>query len=91
MDRLISAKKIPGSLELVKAFICEDDNYESKSFKECKYKVKVDFLFATLHKEDNINILKRKEVTSHEIDEIMKYIYKFDKPSCFALSGKNIV
>jgi hypothetical protein len=90
MSRVISVVKIKGLMELLKAFICEDGNYESKSFNECKYKVKVDFLFATLPKKENLSILKRKEVTSDEMDEILKYIYKFNKPSFFALLGKNI-
>ena len=80
---------IPGSMELLKAFICADENYESSSFDECKYKVKVDFLFATLPKKENVNILKRKEITGDEMDELLKYIYKFSdmNPSRFALSG----
>ena len=90
MSCVISVVNIKGSMELLKAFICADENYESKTFNECKFKVKVDFLFATLPKKENLSILKRKEVTSHELDEILKYIYKFNKPSFFALIGVKI-
>jgi hypothetical protein len=94
MSRVISADRIPGSLELVKAFICADEDFESKSFNECKYKVKVDFLFATLLKKDHLSILKRKEVKSDEIDEILVVLYRLysSRASFLALLGtKNCV
>jgi hypothetical protein len=90
---VISADRIRGSLELIKAYFCEDENYESKSFDECKYKVKVDFLFATLPKKDYLSILNRKKVRSQEIDQILVELYKFydSKPSFLALLGtKNL-
>jgi hypothetical protein len=86
---LISVIKIPGSVELLKAFFCEDENYELKRFNQCKYKVKVDFLFATLQKKDYLSILKTKDVTSQEIDKILVELYKFydSRPSFLALLG----
>ena len=78
-------------MELVKAFICEDDNYESKSFNKCKYKVKVDFLFATLQNEKDLEKLTQNKTL--EIDEILVKLSKFNdtRPSYFALTGKKYI
>jgi hypothetical protein len=72
----------------VKAFFCEDEDYESKEFNKCKYKVKVDFLFATLQNENDLEKLTRSK--THEIDEILIKLSKFSdtRPSYFALTGK---